>query len=71
MTQRQARTLFRFDATMRFGGADAELLTQLLWQIGYPMHGYPELEAHGAASGVEARGRTGERHVEVLRRTLG
>ena len=61
-----ARTCFRFDSTMQWGGGDAALIDQLTYRVGYPSHGFPEAEgkpdaeSHAAASPAPWRYFTGE-----------
>ena len=43
---RASQTLFSFEASMVCGLAERRLLRQLAWQVGYPQHGFPEVEGH-------------------------
>lgn len=43
-TTREGQILFRFEKDMHFGSAERRLLSQLAIEVGYPLHGFPELE---------------------------
>jgi hypothetical protein len=52
---RERSTVFRYETDMKFGLADRRLLGQLLHEVGYPAHGFPEFEGQPEEAGVLER----------------